>query len=100
MQIPITFEGRDSLDNLLLQVYKSEVDVLGKLTMMPEAIVVDVSTMLLGDTITSKNFKLDAQLKITESENEVYGIITLLPVLVEEPEIVVAKETSTTVETK
>lgn len=96
MQIPITFEGRDSLDNLLLQVYKSEVEVLGKLTMMPEAIVVDVATMLLGDTITSENFKLDAQLKITESENEVYGIITLLPVLVEEPEVVVAEETSTT----
>ena len=98
MQIPITFEGRDGLDNVLLQVYKSEIEVLGKVALMPEAVVVDVSTMVLGDTITSKNFDLDKQLKITENENEVYGIITPLPILVEEPETVVATETETATE--
>ena len=97
MQIPITFEGRDSLDNVLLQVYKSEIEVLGKVALMPETVVVDVSTMTLGDTITSKNFKLDTQLIITEGENEVYGIITPLPLLVEEPEVVVATEMATAV---
>ena len=97
MQIPITFDGRDSLDNVLLQVYKSEIEVLGKVTLMPDAVVVDVSTMVLGDTITSKNFKLDTQLKITESENEVYGVITPLPLLVKEPEAVVAPEMATAV---
>jgi large subunit ribosomal protein L25 len=97
MQIPITFEGRDSLDNVLLQVYKSEIEVLGKVVLMPEAVVVDVSTMVLGDTITSKSFKLDSQLIITESENEIYGVITPLPLLFKEPETVVAVETEITV---
>ena len=97
MQIPITFEGRDNLDNVLLQVYKSEIEVLGKVALMPETVVVDVSTMALGDTITSQNFKLDTQLIITESENEIYGIITPLPLLVEEPEAVVATEMATAV---
>ena len=89
MQIPLNFEGRDNLNNVLLQVYKSEIEVLGKIALMPESVVVDVSTMVLGDTITSKNFNLDEQLKITEGEDEVYGIIIPLRELAEEPEIVV-----------
>jgi large subunit ribosomal protein L25 len=98
MQIPITFEGRDSLDNVQLQVHKSEIEVLGKAALMPEAVVVDVSTMALGDTITSVNFNLDKQLKITDSENEVYGIITVLRELAVEPEAVVVAETTTEAE--
>lgn len=100
MQIPITFEGRDSLDNVLLQVHKSEIEVLGKAALMPEAVVVDVSTMALGDTITSKNFNFDKQIKITDSENEIYGIITPLRELAEVPETVVAAEPETEAETK
>lgn len=100
MQIPITFEGRDSLDNVLLQVHKSEIEVLGKAALMPEAVVVDVSTMALGDTITSKNFNFDKQIKITDNENEIYGIITPLRELAEEPETVVAAEPETEAVTK
>lgn len=98
MQIPITFEGRDSLENVLLQVHKSEIEVLGKAVLMPEAVVVDVSAMVLGDTITSKNFNLDQQIKITDNENEVYGIITPLRELAEEPETVVVAEAETATE--
>ncbi len=94
MQIPITFEGRDSLENMLFQVYKSEIEVLGKPALMPETVVIDVSTMVLGDTITSKNFNLDKQIKITDNENEVYGIITTPP-LREFAETVVGAETAT-----
>lgn len=102
MQIPINFEGRDSLDNVLLQVHKSEIEVLGKAALMPEAVVVDVSTMALGDTITSKNFNFDKQIKITDSENEIYGIITPLRELelAEVPETVVAAEPETEAVTK
>lgn len=98
MQIPINFEGRDGLDNVLLQIYKSELSVTGKVALMPESVSVDVSTMVLGDTITSNNFNLDKQLKIIENEDEVYGIITPLPELVEEPETVVATEAETATE--
>jgi len=98
MQIPITFEGRDNLDGVLLQIHKSEVEVLGKPALMPESLVVDVSAMVLGDTITSKNFTLDKQIKITDSEDEVYGAITPLRELEPEPETVVAVEPETAVE--
>src|SRR5665648_615801 len=100
MQIQIHYEGRDNLDSVLLQIHKSEVEVVGKVALMPESIIVDVSTMVLGDTITSKNFNLDKQLIVTENEDEVYGIITPLPVLAEEPETVVAVETAIEAETK
>ncbi len=99
MQIPIIFEGRDNLDNVLLQIYKSEIEVTGKAVAMPDSFVVDVSTMVLGDTITSANFNVDKQLSITENENEIYGIIIPLPELVEEPETVVAVETEAAAET-
>jgi len=94
MQIPINFEGRDSLVNVMLQVQKSEIEVLGKAALMPDSVTVDVSTMVLGDTITSKNFVLDAQIKITDSEDEVYATITTIKELEEVPEtVVVATET-------
>jgi len=94
MQIPINFEGRDSLDNVMLQVQKNEVDVIGKAVLMPESVTVDVSTMVLGDTITAKNFNLDKQIQITDSEDEVYATITTIKELAEVPEtVVVATET-------
>ncbi|MFZ3102692.1 MAG: hypothetical protein WA131_10645 [Desulfitobacteriaceae bacterium] len=93
MPIPITFEGRDSLANMLFQVYKSGMEVLGKAALIPDTVIVDVSTMALGDTITSKNFNLDKQIKITDSENEVYGIITPLREMAKESATVVATET-------
>lgn len=96
LQIPIIFEGQDNLDNVLLQVIKSEIEVIGKITLMPENIVVDVSAMVLGDTITSQNFNLNKQLTITEGEDEIYGvIIPLRELIVEEPETVVAVDSET-----
>ncbi|HEY8911318.1 MAG TPA: 50S ribosomal protein L25 [Desulfosporosinus sp.] len=100
MQIPINFEGRDSLDGVLLQVHKSEIEVTGKAASMPESVSVDVSTMVLGDTITATNFALDQELKVTDGENEVYGVIVPLRELEEEPEAVVAVETATEGETE
>lgn len=100
MQIPITFEGRDNLNNALLQVHKSEIEVIGKATLMPDTVVVDVSKITVGDTITAKNFNLDKQLKITDSEDEVYGIIAPLRELAEEPEPVAAAVTETKTETE
>lgn len=100
MQIPIIFEGRDNLDGVLFQVYKSEIEVLGKAALMPDSVVVDVSKMVLGATVTAKNFDLDKQIKITDSENEIYGIIAPLRELEVEPEAVVAGETATEGETE
>ncbi len=78
LQLPINFKGKDHLENrnLVLQVYKSEIDVFGKAALMPDVIVIDVSKKELGDTITLNDFGLDKQLKIHDGEDEIYGIIT------------------------
>jgi large subunit ribosomal protein L25 len=80
MQLPITFKGKEDLEHKLLtiQVYKSEIEVLGKPALMPDAIIVDLSEKKLGNTITLKDFGLDKQIKTGEKEDEVYGIITSL----------------------
>lgn len=89
LQIPITFQGVDNLEQkqLMLQIYKAEVDALGKPALMPDLISIDVSNKELGDTITSKDFALNKQIKIKDKETEVYGIInTKKKETVEEPE--------------
>lgn len=80
LQIPITFKGEGDLRKrqLQLQSHKSQVEVLGKIDLMPEAISVDVSERNLGDTITLKDFNLDKQVKIHDKIDEVYGTITKL----------------------
>lgn len=78
LQIPIIFKGESDLNSkqLQVQIQKQEVDVLGKIDLIPEIITVDVSKKELGDTITSKDFNLDKQIKIHDKSDEVYGSIT------------------------
>ena len=99
MLIPIIFEGRETLDGVLLQIHKTEIEVLGKAVSLPDSVSVDVSAMVLGDTITAKNFDLDKQIQIIDSEDEVYGVITPLRELEPEPEAVVEAETVVSEET-
>lgn len=80
LQIPITFKGEGDLRKrqLQFQSHKSQVEVLGKIDLMPEVISVDVSERNLGDTITLKDFNLDKRVKIHDKIDEVYGTITKL----------------------
>jgi len=77
LQIPIAFKGEDELKlrQLQLQVYKSQITVIGKIAMMTDAIYVDVSEKQMGDTITLKDLDLDKQLKVHEKEDTIFGII-------------------------
>jgi len=96
LQLPIVFKGDDSLKNiqLQLQIYRSEINVSGKMALMPDAIYVDVSEKKLGDTITVKDFDLDKQINVIENEDEVYGVVINLKVLPTESD----DETTETVE--
>lgn len=99
MQIPIFFEGRSDLEDALLQVQKSEIEISGKANLIPDSVVVDVSKMTIGDVITAKNFNLDKQIKILDKEDEAYGVIIPLRELTEEPEAETGTETETETET-
>ncbi|NKF06661.1 50S ribosomal protein L25 [Clostridium gasigenes] len=80
LQLPIEFKGEKNLvANLLkLNIQKTEIDVFGKMALMPDVVVIDVSEKELGDTITIKNFNLDKEIKISDNEDEIYATITRL----------------------
>lgn len=85
LQIPITYKGEEELKSrqLSLQVYKSDIAIVGKMALIPESILVDVTGKELGDSITMENFDLDKNLTIDNAE-EIYGMITHLKVQTEE----------------
>lgn len=78
LKLPIVFNGEESLSSKLFQlhIYKSEIDVSGRMNLMPDAVSIDVSEKEPGYSITIKDFDLDKQIKITDKEDEVYGVIT------------------------
>ncbi|MBW9153636.1 50S ribosomal protein L25 [Clostridium estertheticum] len=86
MQLHIAFKGEENLisQRLQLQVQKSEIDVFGKMAIMPDALSVDVSQMALGDSITIKNFDLNKEIRVTDKEDEVYASVTQMKEEVEE----------------
>ena len=88
LHVPIHFVGEDTLkiNQLEFQIYKHEVTVTGDMTLMPESIEIDVSTLALGDQVTYADFKLNESL-VTDDLELVYGVVNHLKVLeVEEPE--------------
>ena len=80
LQIPLFFKGEDTLSAKLLQlqINKSEIDVLGRMDLIPESLSIDVSDKELGDTITIKDFNLSKEIKINDDADEVYASISHL----------------------
>ena len=77
MQLPIAFHGQNALESRLLQlqVYKAEIEVEGKPAFMPDEVIVDVAKKEVGDNITVKDFSLSHEMKVVDSENEIYAVI-------------------------
>jgi large subunit ribosomal protein L25 len=89
MLLPINFHGHSDLENKLLQlqVYKSEIEVVGKAALMPDVVVVEVSEKVAGENITAIDFHLPPEIKILDPENEIYAVIkTVKEEIIEEPE--------------
>jgi len=95
MHLPITFHGREDLEHKSLQllICKSDVEVIGKATLMPDMLVADISKKELGENVTAIDFHIPADLKILDAEHEIYAVIKASKeVLVEEPEETEATE--------
>ena len=77
MHLPIAFHGRDELEHRLLQVhvYKSDMEVVAKATLMPDVVVTDVSKKEAGDSITIADFNLPAEIRVLDGEHEIYAVI-------------------------
>lgn len=88
MHIPISFHGHEELEKhiLTLQVYKSEVEVIGKASFMPDSILADISKKELGDDVTSADFHFPKEIKILDKDDEIYAVVKAVKEVVEEVE--------------
>jgi len=89
MQLPIAFHGNVELEHKLLhvQILTSEVVVVGKPALIPDVVIVDVSKKEFGENITAIDFNLPPEIKIIDSDNEIYAVIKAIKeAIVEEPE--------------
>lgn len=86
LQLPIIFKGEDKLTSkvLQLQIHKPEIDVSGRMDLMPDTVTVDVSEKELGDTVTVNDFNLDKQIKVNDIESEIYATVAKLKENVEQ----------------
>lgn len=77
MQVPITFQGSEELAQRMLHVNvnKSDIEVTGKAALIPDKAVVDVSEKNADDTVTAADFHLPGEIKILDSDEEVYAVI-------------------------
>ncbi len=88
MQLPITYHGKESLENRQLQLHiiKSEIDVVGKTALMPDVLVVDVSERQLGDILTVADLHVPEGLRYHDDAHETFAVIKAVRgVAVEEP---------------
>jgi large subunit ribosomal protein L25 len=78
LQIPINYMGEGELAKrqLIFQAYKAEIELSGKMDMLPEVIEVDLSMKELGDTITIKDLHIDDSIKLSNRAEDIFGIIT------------------------
>lgn len=79
LELPLLFKGEDALTSkgLQLQVHKLDVEVCGRMAIMPDLITVDVADLELNSTITKDDLNLDKDIKIIDNE-EVFATVSYL----------------------
>lgn len=77
LHLPIVFEGQDALKSKFLQLHveKPEIEVEGKAEFMPSDITIDVSQKAFGNNITSADFALPPQVKLLDSNDEIFATV-------------------------
>jgi large subunit ribosomal protein L25 len=77
MHLPITLHGREDLEGRSLEVHihKSEIEVSGKASLMPDGVAADISKKEAGDNVTVMDFHLPKEIKTLDPENEIYAVI-------------------------
>lgn len=77
LNIPVIFTGIEELHGkrLILQTFKDEIEVKGKLEDLPEKIVINVSDKQKGDFIKAKDLPIPSNVVLKDSEEEIIGEI-------------------------
>lgn len=99
LKTPINYEGVSLLESkrLILLQNVSEIELEGRLCVIPESIIVDVGHREAGDKLTIKDLKLDAGIKAHIDEDKVLAVISVMKenVIPEEPAAAAAETPAT-----
>lgn len=80
MKVPVVLTGREILErnNLILEVFNSEIEVSGPANKLPESFSIDVSEMKAGDIITAGDIKLmDEDIHLHTPADETLAVISV-----------------------
>jgi len=77
LKVPIIFNGKAALKlkRLALQINVTELEIEGRVDLVPEAIHIDVSTRNVGDKIILKELELESHIKVHADENEILAFV-------------------------
>lgn len=78
MKIPIHYTGVAHLEanRLLLLTSITEIEVEGKLSVLPETVNIDVSGKHAGDKILAKELKLDASIRLHIDRDSILAVVS------------------------
>jgi len=78
IKIPVIFEGREQLEGkrLILQIIKSEIDIIGKANQLPENVEVQVGELEPGGKVVAEDLVMPEGIKLLEDPEETLAIIT------------------------
>jgi len=99
LKVHINYEGVAALEanKLILLTNVTELELEGRVIILPESLNINVSTKKAGDKIHIADLKLDSSIKVHLDENETLAIVAMHKEIVEE---VVAETVSTVVPEK
>jgi len=94
LKVPVMYTGTATLEfkNLVLQINISELELEGRVNLLPETIEIDISEKNVGDKIVLKDLELASNIKIHADENEILAVIVA-------PKVYAEEETTETTET-
>lgn len=80
MKVPVVITGREILErnNLILEVFNSEIEISGSANKLPESFTIDVSKMSAGDIITAGDIKFaDEDIHLHTPADETLAVVSI-----------------------
>ena len=77
VKVPITFSGKETFEpkGLMLQVLIPEIEVKGKVGLIPKSVTVNVEGKELGDKITLEDVHINEELRILNEKDSILAVV-------------------------
>lgn len=78
LKVPLVFNGREKLAGrqLLLEDYISEIEISGKVSILPEVLAIEVGDFNAEEKILLKDIHVDEGIKVIGNEDEIIAVVS------------------------